>query len=548
MIIHNTRIYLIIQFIALLLASAVSLGAQWPTIPDSALFVDYGLYPYLAVDDQEESIIVIYIANADQLKAKKYDRYGYPLWGGSAVVLADTINMFGLNLSNLPSQWGAVVSDDSGGTIVCWQDYRNSTFDWMDNPENNEIYIQRVDVNGQVRFGINGRRISTPASEGWHSLGNMKRDYHSGFVVGYSDFYSSMSHCRRFDISGELLWEKTYNGGYFDVNATDIDGNIFISFGSNNRRQKLDLFGNELWPDTLVGAIPSGDAFSDNIGGVIGGGFFYPDSIKINRVDSSGQFVFGDNGISWAGVSSFVHNAPDGTGGIFVSWNSNNVKLQRITKYGIVVFDPSGLSLCPYGDCGNNSEIVTDDENGVISIWSGKIVDNIHTLYAQRVDSIGQLLWDSSGVEFHSTSDMFFAFPVRTTYSDRRGGAFYVWIEQGQGLRIMLKQISRYGNLGEVLASIEDNNKLPQFLRLDQNYPNPFNNFTIIRYTLNQPDFISLELYNILGERVKTLLNGYLTAGEYRIHFDASHLPSGILIYRLQTSRDNEMRKMLLIK
>ncbi|MFQ6608331.1 MAG: hypothetical protein ACE5EE_07325 [Fidelibacterota bacterium] len=355
------------------MASSIPLTAQWPTTVDSAIFVDYGLYPYLVVDEEEQSVIVIYIANADQMKAKKYDRYGYPVWGGNSVLLTEASHMFGLNLSNLGNQWGAVVSDDSGGAVICWKDYRNSTFDWMGFPENNEIYIQRVDASGEVRFGTNGIRISSEASSGWHKLGDMKPDYNGGFVVGYSDFDSSRSYCRRIELNGDSLWENTYDGGYLDINATDVSGNVFISFGANIKRQKLDLEGNHLWSDTLLGRIPDsreyrhGGAFSDGNGGVIGVG---PSVLLVNRVDSSGQYVFGENGIDLGfGQQGLIGYASDYSGGIYVSWTSGASRIQRVNKDGVIVFDPDGIKVAQ--DSAQNSDNAQKGEQRI----SGRLSD-----------------------------------------------------------------------------------------------------------------------------------------------------------------------------
>lgn len=202
-------IFLSSFMLSLILNPFSFLFAGWPTTPDSTLFVDFGLYPYLAVDEQEQSIIVVYIRDANRMWAKKYDCYGDPLWGGNAVVLADTNHIFGLNLSNLGNQWGAVVSDDSGGAIIAWKDFRHSTFD-QGQPINNEIYLQRVDVNGQVRYGINGRRISGPVSDGWHEWGDMKPDYHGGFVVAFDNDSSSTTIRYRLHRTG-LVTLKIFN-------------------------------------------------------------------------------------------------------------------------------------------------------------------------------------------------------------------------------------------------------------------------------------------------------------------------------------------------
>ena len=84
--------------------------------------------------------------------------------------------------------------------------------------------------------------------------------------------------------------------------------------------------------------------------------------------------------------------------------------------------------------------------------------------------------------------------------------------------------------------------------RLDQNYPNPFNPSTTIKYEIPENGFVSLKVFNILGQEVASLVNEVKTAGQYQAYFNATKLSSGIYIYRLETSRNSEKRKMLLLK
>ena len=88
---------------------------------------------------------------------------------------------------------------------------------------------------------------------------------------------------------------------------------------------------------------------------------------------------------------------------------------------------------------------------------------------------------------------------------------------------------------------------------LQQNYPNPFNPATKIRFSIPQNDFVSLKVYNMLGEQVSTLVNEQLNAGQYEVEFNTwnnnvnSHA-SGVYYYRITTSQNTEVRKMIYIK
>ncbi|MGD8782594.1 MAG: T9SS type A sorting domain-containing protein [Ignavibacteria bacterium] len=81
-----------------------------------------------------------------------------------------------------------------------------------------------------------------------------------------------------------------------------------------------------------------------------------------------------------------------------------------------------------------------------------------------------------------------------------------------------------------------------------ENYPNPFNPATIISYTLPEEGRVSIKIYDILGREVETIVNEIRTAGTHSVEFNASHLPSGVYLYRIETSRGMLTKKMLLLK
>jgi len=107
---------------------------------------------------------------------------------------------------------------------------------------------------------------------------------------------------------------------------------------------------------------------------------------------------------------------------------------------------------------------------------------------------------------------------------------------------------------GEVMGQIETSNEndgrqtLPQTIVLDQNYPNPFNPSTVITYQLPQNSDVKLDVFDMLGRKVATLVNGPVSAGTHEIRFNANGLASGIYIYRLQMGSEVVMRRMSLVK
>ena len=88
----------------------------------------------------------------------------------------------------------------------------------------------------------------------------------------------------------------------------------------------------------------------------------------------------------------------------------------------------------------------------------------------------------------------------------------------------------------------------PTRFSLEQNYPNPFNPSTKIKYAINETGLVQLKVYDILGKEIANLVNENKEAGYYSVEFDASHLPSGVYIYQLQSNSFISSKKMILIK
>jgi hypothetical protein len=109
--------------------------------------------------------------------------------------------------------------------------------------------------------------------------------------------------------------------------------------------------------------------------------------------------------------------------------------------------------------------------------------------------------------------------------------------------------LNYYGPIILYPNSVGNDEAVPALLKLDQNYPNPFNPSTKISFSLANPGFTTLKIYNIIGLEVATLFNGNAESGKlYVVIFDASTLSSGLYLYRLESDKFVSVKKMTLLK
>jgi hypothetical protein len=111
-----------------------------------------------------------------------------------------------------------------------------------------------------------------------------------------------------------------------------------------------------------------------------------------------------------------------------------------------------------------------------------------------------------------------------------------------------LKQID-YDGTFEYSNEVEvEVNLLPKEYIIYQNYPNPFNPVTKIKFSLPKQTRLKINLYNVLGELVQTITEGLYEAGNYEAELNAQALPSGIYIYKFESSEFVQSKKVMLVK
>lgn len=125
------------------------------------------------------------------------------------------------------------------------------------------------------------------------------------------------------------------------------------------------------------------------------------------------------------------------------------------------------------------------------------------------------------------------------------GEAYFVVVAQDSSGNLSLASNEISFQVTDVRA---EDGSIPRTFALQQNYPNPFNPSTQIQFSLAQASHVKLDIYNLLGRRVATVVDDRYQAGEHTVAFHAGRLPSGTYFYKIQAGSFVRIRKMLLLK
>lgn len=195
------------------------------------------------------------------------------------------------------------------------------------------------------------------------------------------------------------------------------------------------------------------------------------------------------------------------------------------------------------------SFIVSTDQNSVKLNWKTATELNNYGFEIQRsysVNNAGELIWNNIGfIEGNGTTSEVSSY----TFNDDKPGTGKI--------SYRLKQLDFDGKF-EYSTVIQVDISTPLEFSLDQNYPNPFNPSTVISYKLNSKQFVSLKVFDVLGNQIATLVNEEKPAGIYEVTFGANQpsgdnpaqggYASGVYFYKLQAGNYIESRKMMLMK
>lgn len=454
-----------------------------------------------------------------------------------------------------------LTEDGFGGVIVSYTEQNVS----QPQPLPGRVRVNRIDNNGNLLWGSHGVRVSLQG-ENQSTLNQVVPDGTGGAIVSFGVLEDSL-YIQRISATGQRLWGDEgilvtdTSGLNFDhILISDKQGGAIIQwYGYDTGFKRYDSNGNLLWythspninlyysniiPDGTGGAVMSGTEPSSYR------------SVIANRISPDGIFLWGNMGIilsdsvgliQYKGVDITLES--DGTAAF--TWTEKpdffTIYIQKLSSNGQKIW-PQNILVSQYPSSKSDSQILKSDDDNILIMWNDAR-NNGDGIYAQKIDSMGYLMWADDVVI--TQRDIFESYE---SVPDNNGGGIAAWTE-AQLNGIFVQQISKFGNLGEILTSINApiDDIIPRQFTLYQNFPNPFNSSSVIRFSLTKLSEVKLTIFNLLGEEIKTLVQGAHSPGVYEIIWNGEDdlgfsVASGIYFYRIIVNKEAITKKMLFQK
>jgi L-ascorbate metabolism protein UlaG (beta-lactamase superfamily) len=227
--------------------------------------------------------------------------------------------------------------------------------------------------------------------------------------------------------------------------------------------------------------------------------------------------------------------------GVYQSFIIGNIKVTAVPAYNShhlksecvgYVIEFNGIKLYHAGDTGKIPEMA-DLANQNIT-YALLPMEGLYNMTPEEATQAAAMIQAKHDIPIHTM-------PPPDTYSDAIVARF-----------TSPNKLVVHPNETIVLSSsptfIENAQIYPLTSTLEQNYPNPFNPHTRIRFKLAHSCYTSLEVFNLFGQRITTLISSYLAAGIHEFNWNASYLPSGVYYYRLGSGDFVDIKKLVLLR
>lgn len=407
-----------------------------------------------------------------------------------------------------------ILGDGHGGAFIAWKDARNGT-------ANPDIYLQHIDSLGYPLWTSSGLTICNDLAD--QSTPNLCSDLQGGVIIAWSDLRSGLErdvYAQRVSASGEILW--TSNG---------------VAVANNSYREHNE----KICSDGTGGAYIVWEQFDDALG-------YW--NISTQHIDSNGNRLWDTNGIP---VSNVVANRLNPKiqkgkfGGVYLTWQDfrngldYDIYAQRIAGNGVLLWNAQGLAVAETSGSQINPKIDSDSLSGGIYIaWADKRNSLDYDIYAQRIDSTGNVLWTTNGIAIGAEIGNQSAVDILCTSSSN--GVMVTWRDGRNGHDdIYIDKISPSG-----LSSWQQNGVLlssSNFNKLNPNICSDGNGGAIVAWqdsTINDWDVYSQKI-NSSGQ-IQWTPGGMVVSSAIEIQSHPKNVPDGNggSIYVWQDKRANQ--------
>ena len=354
----------------------------------------------------------------------------------------------------------------------------------------------------------------------------------------------------KIDSDGTVLWHRTFPGSQigYSITTTHDGGCVFVASGFGPTLLfRLDAMGDTIWTRQHEYSVISDYR---HVRQTADGGFILFGSewdfdlalqLALLKVNSEGDTLwrrrYGGVGSDWRGGFDLCAD-----GGFIMSGMRERLDGSGLWDMVVARADSMGNEqwFRYYGGGREGANAVRALSNGDY-IVAGSTTTYGHQgrdIYLLALDSDGDSLWSVA----YGWAGSDYALAAKETHD---GGLVLTGVSNNAktGYRnLYVLRTATLTDVGDAGAS------LAPYAPFHQNYPNPFNSTTQIEFTLPSTQRVTLRLYDVLGREVAVMMNEIQTAGQHRLTFDASGLPSGVYLCRLEAGEMMQTRKMVLVK
>jgi len=560
-------IFVCAWLLALALLLPPPAAAAWPTNPTVNVPVctaggDQD-YPTSVSDAAGGAIVtwVDYRNGSGDIYAQRISANGAPLWTTDGVALCTAA---GDQLSP------AIVSDNAGGAIITWQDFRSGTgFD---------IYARKISAAGTVQWTADGVALCTAAGNQWNPT--IVKDGGGGAIVAWQDQRSGANddiYAQRILTGGTVNW--TANGvtlctatGEQSVPAIAADGvgGAIVTWDDYRNSdydiyaQKIAAAGTVQWTANGValcsatGGQYSPTIVADGTGGAIVTWFDQRSGnydIYAQRILSGGAVNWTANGVALCtdtGEQYYPTLVATDAGGAIVTWfdsrsGNYDIYAQKISSAGAAQWLANGVALSSATGTQWYPSIVADGAGGAIVAWtdSRNATDDI---YAQRISTGGTVQWAADGVALCSAAGWQ---ELGAIVTDGGAGAIATWVDGRSGdFDIYAQRVLASGALGGGSVDVSDEPAPALAFALEPVRPNPSRGGALnVRFTLASAAAASLELLDIAGRRIAAHEVGSLGAGRHTLDLgQGQHLAPGLYLVCLRQDTNTRVARVAMLR